>query len=286
MNLIPGISFWSFRRVYRRWEDTIDDFLGKTLEFKEKFALRQLAVEFGASGSASQLKKGSTIYHEDTLNRVAALLDDNSIIGIPHVGNLIISPDSQLVERNLASLSVALQALPSQFQLVSISLTFDHRITQESRVSNAIRILATLGHLTGLCKRTVAFENRPEGELAPSEIREIIRSVPNLAFTNDVGNWLYSRRDPLLASKQLVPVTRIIHWKDLALNDGVWYHVTSGKGLVPSEEIIHEYSMVRDSRSVPCLIELDNHDGVDDSALIELCLRNLITLLAGGVTHG
>jgi hypothetical protein len=90
MNLIPGISFWSFRRLYRRWEDTIDDFLAKTLEFKKKFALRQLAVEFGASGSASQLKKGSTIYHENTLNRVAALLDDNGIIGIPHVGHLII----------------------------------------------------------------------------------------------------------------------------------------------------------------------------------------------------
>jgi sugar phosphate isomerase/epimerase len=114
------------------------------------------------------------------------------------------------------------------------------RVSRYGHVRMAIEQYAQLADTAARYGLRICHENYDN--FTADEFQQIFDACgrDNLGLTNDTGNWVITRDDPLVSTQRFARRTFHVHLKDYVWNDGIWNMVPLGDGIINLPALLRE----------------------------------------------
>ena len=262
--LILGVLTWSYHRQFGpKYSESAEAVIDKVGALAKEFGVKPMGIDFGVG----QMPRTDVGY----VDEIKARLDSYGLRPMIAVGGLAISADKVVAENSLRN-SVENLAVAARLgsKVVGFSLGWNGRVSRSGRFPIMIDLI---GRLAAEAKRfdlQVCTENFDY--LRPQEMAYVFEQVrknghENAGIQNDIGNWLITGDDPVLAAELCNPYLVHVHARDYILKNGVFTSVPIGQGMTDFARALDVIRRAPVAGPVQLSMETDLDEGDEDEAM-------------------
>lgn len=259
--LILGVLTWSYHRQFGpKFSSSAEAVVDKVGALAREFGVRPMGIDFGVGQMPSK--------EPSYVDELKARLDGYGLRPMVAVGGLAISADKAVSE---PSLRECIDNLPIAARLgakvVGFALRWNGRVAREGRLRIAIDLIRRLADAAKSYDLRICTENFDY--LHPSEMVYLFREVgrENAGIQNDIGNWLITGDDPVLATEVCNPYLVHVHARDYVLKDGVFTSVPIGQGMTDFPKALDLIKNAPVPGPITLSMETDLDEGDEDEAI-------------------
>ena len=267
--LILGVLTWSYHRQFgAAYSKSAEAVVDKVGALAKEFGVRPMGIDFGIA----QMPSTDTAF----VDALKARIDGHGLRPMVAVGGLAITADKALSEASLKT-CVANLAVAARLgaKVVGFSLGWNGRVAREGRLRIAVPLIGRLADAAKDHGLKICCENFDY--LHPTEMVYIFQQVgrENAGIQNDIGNWLITGDDPVLATEVCNPYLVHVHARDYVLRNGVFTSVAIGQGMTDFPKALELLRQAPVPGPVTLSMEADLDEGDEDEVMRE-CARWMV----------
>jgi sugar phosphate isomerase/epimerase len=262
--LVLGVLTWSYHRQFGAgFSESAEAVIDKVGALAREFGVRPMGIDFGVD----QMPRTDASYVDD----IKARLDSYGLRPVVGVGGLAVSADRVAAE---SSLRYSVENLEIAARLGSRVAGFDlgwnGRVSRSGRFPIMIDLIGRLAAEARQYGLQICTENFDY--LHPQEMAYIFEQVrrnghENAGIQNDIGNWLITGDDPIVASEFCNPYLVHVHARDYVLSNGVFTSVPIGQGVTDFARALDVIRKAPVTGPIQLSMETDLDDGDEDEAI-------------------
>lgn len=259
--LVLGVLTWSYHRQFGpKYSSSAEAVIDKVGKLAKEFDVRPMGIDFGTG----QMPSTENSY----VDEIKARLDGYGLKPMIGIGGLAITADKVAAEASLRGCIVNLPvAARLGAKVVGFGLGWGGRVAREGRFRIAPGLVRRLADAAKDFDLSICAENFDF--IHPTEMVSLFREVnrPNAGIQNDIGNWLITGDDPVLATEVCNPYLVHVHARDYIMKNGVFTSVPIGQGLTDFPKVLELLRNAPVPGPITLSMETDLDEGDEDEAV-------------------
>jgi sugar phosphate isomerase/epimerase len=262
--LVLGVLTWSYHRQFGpKYSESAEAVIDKVGALAKEFGIRPMGIDFGTG----QMRSTDPAY----VDELKARLDGYGLSPMVAVGGLTISADRVAAEASLRNSVKGLEtAARLGAKVAGFGLGWNGRVSRSGRFPIMIELIGRLAAEAKNYGLSICTENFDY--LRPQEMAYIFEQVrraghANAGIQNDIGNWLITGDDPVLAAEVCNPYLVHVHARDYLLKNGVFTSVPIGRGMTDFGKALDVIRRAPVAGPITLSMETDLDEGDEDEAI-------------------